>query len=184
MNEAVKNLRHKDYNPCGELTGVEREICDEATKNFPNLPFSEVMRAVAVKAVAKLEHEKNFPNEAALIDWSLHELNQVEWHVVVQFGDSSPLEVGLSKYVAHVLYENRYNIHYNALLNYCRTLDEKAFATGLPAEQLEQKIDSLAKEADYSTKVNDLIEQLHNFIKGSGSICLSDIVTTIFDVFT
>ena len=183
MHESVKNLSLKDYNPCGELTGVERELCDEATKNFPNLPFSEVMRAVAVKAVAELQ-TKNFPNEAALVDWSLHELNQVEWHVVVQFDDSSPLEVGLSKYLAHVLYENRYNIHYNALLNYCRTLDEKVFAMGLPAEQLEQKIDSLAKEADYSTKVNDLIEQLHKFIEGYGSICLADIVTTIFDVFT
>ncbi|MBR1646404.1 MAG: hypothetical protein IJ774_13805 [Selenomonadaceae bacterium] len=184
MHESVKNLSLKDYNPCGELTGVEREICDEATKNFPNLPFSEVMRTVAVKFIAELERKKFFPNEAALVDWSLHELNQVEWHVVVQFGDSSPLEVGLSKYLAHVLYENRYNVHYNALVNYCRTLDEKVFAADLTSEQLEQKIDSLAKEADYSTKVNDLIEQLHNFIKGSGSICLADIVTTIFDVFT
>ena len=184
MHEIVKSLQLKDYNPCGELTGVERKLCDEAATNFPNLPFVEVMRAVAVKAVAELDNKKTFPNEAALVDWALHNMNEVEWHVVVAFDESSTLQVGLSKYLAHVLYENRYNIHYNALVNYCRTLDEKVFGIGLTAEQLEHKIDELAREADYSTTVNALIDKLLNFVKGSQSNSIIDGVVALFDAFT
>ena len=184
MHEIVKSLQLKDYYPCGDLTGRERQICDEAATNFPNLPFVEVMRAVAVKAVAELDHEKVFPNEAALVDWALHELNKDEWHVVVKFDESSPLEVGLSKYLAHVLYENRYNIHYNALVNYCRTLDEKVFGIGITAEQLEHKIDELAKSADTSTRVNALIDKLLNFVKGSQSNSIIDGVVALFQSFT
>lgn len=184
MHEIVKSLQLKDYNPCGDLTGRERQLCDEAATNFQNLPFVEVMRAVAVKAVAELDHEKVFPNEAALVDWALHELNKDEWHVVVKFDESSPLEVGLSKYLAHVLYENRYNIHYNALVNYCRTLDEKVFGIGITAEQLEHKIDELAKQADTSTTVNALIDELLNFVKGSQANSIIDGVVALFQSFT
>lgn len=169
MHEIVKSLQLKDYNPCGDLTGRERQLCNEAATNFQNLPFVEVMRAVAVKVVAELDHEKVFPNEAALVDWAMRELNKDEWHVVVAFDESSTLQVGLSKYLAHVMYENRYNIHYNALVNYCRTLDEKVFGNALTAEQLERKIDELAKQADTSTTVNALIDKLLNFVKGSQS---------------
>ena len=183
LHESVKNLSLKDYNPCGELTGVERELCDAAAENFPNLPFSEVMRAVAVKFIAELEREKFFPNEAALVDWSLHELNQVEWHVVVKFDDSSPLEVGLSKYLAHVLYENRYNIHYNALVNFCRGFDESKIAVDLTTEQLESKINSVAQEADYSSSVNQLTEKILPVIGGSQSNGIIDGIVALLDSF-
>ena len=184
MHEIVKGLQLKDYNPCGDLTGHERKLCDEAATNFPNLPFVEVMRAVAVKAVAELDREKVFPNEAALVDWALREMNKDEWHVVVAFDESSPLQVGLSKYLAHVLYENRYNIHYNALVNYCRTLDEKVFGIGITAEQLEHKVDELAQEADTSTTVNALVDKLMNFVKGSQSNSIIDGIAALIDAFT
>jgi len=183
MHEIVKHLQLKEYNPCGELTGFERKLCDEAATNYFNLPFVEVMRAVALKAVAELDHEKVFPNEAALVDWALHELNKDEWRVVVKFDESSPLQVGLSKYLAHVLYENRYNIHYNALVNHCRTLDEKVFGIDLTAEQLEHKIDTLAQEADTSATVNALIDKLLNFVKGSQSNSIIDGVVALLHSF-
>ncbi len=184
MHELVKNLRHKDYNPCGELTGFERELCDEASKNFPNLPFAEVMRAVAVKAIAKLEREKKFPNKAALADWALYNLNEVEWRVVIKFDESSPLEVGLSKYLTHVLYENRYNIHYNALVDYCRAFDEKKVAVGLTSDALESKINSVAQQADCSASVNQLIEKISPVIGGSQSNSIIDGIVALIDSFT
>ena len=64
----------KEYNPCGDLTGRERALCDEAAKNFYNLPFYEVMRAVSVKAIADLEHEENFRNVDALKNWADYNL--------------------------------------------------------------------------------------------------------------
>ena len=70
MNELIKNLRNKEYNPCGDLTGREREFCDEASQNYFNLPFVEVMRTISVKAIAELEHEKNVRNVDALKNWS------------------------------------------------------------------------------------------------------------------
>lgn len=169
MHDAIKNLRRKEYNPCGDLTGRERELCDEAAANFYNLPFVEVMRAISVKAIAELEHEENFRNVDALKNWSSYNLSGDEWRANLNFETFTPLQAGICKYLVHVLYENRYNIHYNALINYCRTLDEKKFAIGLTGEQLEQKINSLAQEANYSSRVNDLIEELFNFVEGSQS---------------
>jgi len=66
-----------------------------------------------------------------------------------------------------LLYENRYNIHYNCLVNYCRDFDEGKFAIGLTGEQLEQKINSIAQEADYFSTVNALTDELLNFMEGS-----------------
>ena len=83
----------------------------------------------------------------------------------MNFDTFTTLQAGLCKYLVHVLYENRYNIHYNALTNYYRTLDEKVFPAQMTAEQLEQKINSLAQEANYFSSVNDLIGGLWNFLK-------------------
>lgn len=176
MYEPIKNLRHKEYNPCGDLTGRERELCDEATRSYFNLPYVEVMRTISIKAVAELEHETNFRNAelehetnfrnvAALENWATYNLNDVERRANLNFDTFTPLQAGLCKYLVHVLYENRYNIHYNSLLNYCGGLDAKAFPENLTAEQLEQKIDSLAQSADYFSRVNALIEELWNFFK-------------------
>ena len=164
MNEAIKNLRNKEYNPCGELTGRERELCDEASQNYFNLPFVEVMRAISIKAIAELEHEKNFRNIDALNNWASYNLNEVEQRANLNFDTFTPLQAGLCKYLVHVLYENRYNIHYNALANYSRALDEKVFPANLSADEFERKINSLAQEANYFSPVNDLIGGLWNFL--------------------
>ncbi len=179
----MKNLPNKEYNPCGDLTGRERELCDEAAQNYFNLPFVEVMRAVSVKAIAELEHEENFRNVDALKNWATYNLNEVERRANLNFDTFTPLQVGICKYLVHVLYENRYNIHYNALTNYCRTLDEKKFAIGLTSEQLEQKINSLAQGANYSSRVNDLIEELFNFLEGSQSNSFIDGTIALIDSF-
>ncbi len=161
----IKNLRHKEYNPCGDLTGREREFCDAATRSYFNLPYVEVMRTISIKAVAELEHETNFKNLAALENWATYNLNDVERRANLNFETFTPLQAGLCKYLVHVLYENRYNIHYNSLVNYCGGLDAKAFPKKLTAEHLEQKIDSLAQSANYFSNVNALIEELWNFFK-------------------
>ena len=173
MHELVKNLRRKEYNPCGDLTGRERELCDEATKNFFNLSFYEVMRAISVKALAELEHEKNFRNVDALKNWSTYNLSDDERRANLNFDTFTPLQAGLAKYLVHVLYENRYNIHYNALVDFARVFDEKKFAIGLTAEELERKINTLAQEANHSTTVNALNDELLNYVAGSDDIVSS-----------
>lgn len=163
------NLRHKEYNPCGDLTGRERELCDEAAKNYFNLPFVEVMRAVSIKAIAELENEENFRNVDALKNWADYNLNEVEQRANLNFNTFTPLQAGLCKYLVHLLYENRYNIHYNALINYSRTLDENVLNTPLTNEQIEQKINSLAQSANYYSRGNDLTESLLQFLKATNS---------------
>ncbi|MBR6711410.1 MAG: hypothetical protein IKI76_00220 [Selenomonadaceae bacterium] len=152
--------RNKEYNPCGDLTGRERELCDEASKNYFNLPFVEVMRAISIKAIAELEHKTNFRNVDALKNWSAYNLNEVEQRANLNFDTFTPLQAGLCKYLVHLLYENRYNIHYNALTNYCRTLDDIA----LTEEELERKINSIAQEANSFSTVDDLTGELWNFL--------------------
>ncbi|MBR2518954.1 MAG: hypothetical protein IKE46_04110 [Selenomonadaceae bacterium] len=183
MHELVKNLQHKEYNPCGELTGFERELCDEATKNFPNLPFVEVMRTISVKALAKLEHEKIFPKEAALVDWALHDLNADEWRAFLNFDTFTPIQTGLAKYLVHVLYENRYNIHYNALVDFCRDFDESKVAIGLTADELESKINSVAQQADCSASVNQLTEKISPVIGGSQTNSIVEGIVALLDAF-
>ena len=164
MHDAIKNLRGKDYNPCRDLTGFERELCDEATKNFYNLPFVEVMRAISVKAIAELEHEEKFRNVDALTNWAGYNLNDTEQRANLNFDTFTPLQAGLCKYLVHVLYENRYNIHYNALINYCRTLDDNAVRADVTDDALEQTIDAIVQRATHSAAVNDLIGELWNFL--------------------
>ena len=163
MHDAIKNLRLKEYNPCGDLTGRERELCDEAATNFYNLPFVEVMRTISVKAIADLEHEENFRNVDALKNWASYNLSGDEWRANLNFDTFTPLQAGICKYLVHVLYENRYNIHCNALINYCGTLDDKALPDGLTDERLEREINFLAQSANHSATVNDLIGGLWNF---------------------
>ncbi|MBD3879289.1 MAG: hypothetical protein SR1Q5_06360 [Quinella sp. 1Q5] len=162
MHDLIKNLKKKEYNPCGDLTGRERELCDEASKNYFNLPFVEVMRAISIKAIAELEYETNFRNVDALKNWSSYNLNEVERRANLNFETFTPLQAGLCKYLVHLLYENRYNIHYNALINHCRTLDD--FPAALTAEDLERKINTIAQEANYFSMVNDLTGELWNFL--------------------
>ena len=160
----IKNLQHKEYNPCGDLTGRERELCDAATKSYFNLPFFEVMRAVSIQAISELEHETNFNNVAALKDWSSYNLNDVEQRASLNFDTFTTLQAGLAKYFVHLLYENRYNIHYNCLVSYCRSLDEEASRSSLTSEELERKVNSLAQEANHFSTVNGLIDELRNFL--------------------
>ena len=160
----TKNLRQMDYNPCGDLTGRERELCNAATENFFNLPFFEVMRAISVKAVAELEYEENFRNVDALKSWASCNQSDDERRAGLNFETFTPLQSGLAKYLVHVLHENRYNIHYNALIKYCHTLDEKNFPATLTDDELNRKINSLAQEATHYSTVNALIEQLWNFL--------------------
>ena len=157
-------MTDKEYNPCGDLTGRERELCDEASQNYFNLPFVEVMRAISVKAIAELEHETNFRNVDALKNWSSYNLNEVEQRANLNFDTFTQLQAGLCKYLVHVLYENRYNIHYNALANYSRTLDEKVFPANLSADEFERRVNTLAQEANYFSTVNDLIGGLWKFL--------------------
>lgn len=154
----------KGYNPCGDLTGRERALCDEAAANYFNLPFAEVMRAISIRAIAELEHEENFRNVDALRNWADYNLSDNERRASLNFDTFTPLQAGLAKYLVHVLYENRYNIHYNALADYCRTLDAKAVRADLTDEQLEQRINSLAQGANYSSVVNTLIAELWHFL--------------------
>jgi len=160
MYELIK----KEYNPCGDLTGREREICDEATKNYFNLPFVEVMRAISIKNLAELENEKNFSNIDALKNWANYNLSDDERRANLNFNTFTPLQAGLSKYFVHVLFENRYNIHYNALINYCQTLDKNFFPNNLSEEDLKGKINSIAQQANHSATVNALIEEFLNFL--------------------
>ena len=178
MHDAVKNLRLKEYNPCGDLTGRERALCDEATKNFFNLPFVEVMRAVSAKTIAELEREENFPNVDALKHWSAYNLNDTERRASLNFDTFTPLQAGLAKFLVHLLYENRYNIHYNELVYFCRTLDDKIFPDDMTDEELERKIDNLAQTADYSTTYKGLNEDFINSL-ADGGVNVADILCDV-----
>ena len=173
MGNLRKNLREKNYNPCGTLTGHEKNICDAARKTYFNLPYVQVMRNISLAEIGTLEPTEKFANEAALIDWSKYDLNSEELKAAlnfdaVEFEKFSPLEVGLCKYFVHVLFENRYNIFYNRLVDYCGELDEKIFETAeknnLTSDALEQKINSLAGAGNYSMTFNNLTDEFLNFV--------------------
>ena len=125
------------------------------------------MRTISIRAISQLENQTNFRNVDALKNWASYNLNEVEQRANLNFDTFTTLQAGLCKYLVHLLYENRYNIHYNCLANYCRTLDEKVFRANLTEEELERKINSLAQEANYFSPVNDLIGELWNFLKAA-----------------
>ena len=175
MSDLKKNLREKNYNPCGTLTEREKNICDVARKSFFNLPYVQVMRNIVVAEIGAFKPDKDFHNAAALVDWSKKDLNSEEVKASfnfdsVEFENFTPLEVGLCKYFVHVLFENRYNIFYNRLVDYCNELDKEIFETaernGLTFDVLEQNINSLAQKGNYSMTFNNLTDEFLNFIIG------------------
>ena len=178
MHETIKNLRLKEYNPCGDLTGFEHDFCDGARKEFFTLPFEQVMRTALARWLGKLEQENNLRNVDALKHWASYNLNDIERRVVITFETSSTLQIGLAKYLTHLLYENRYNIHYNELVYFCRTLDEKIFPDDMTSEELERKIDYLAQTADYSTTYKGLNEDFINSLAGGG-VNVADILCDV-----
>lgn len=173
MNGLLKNLQTKNYNPCGNLTGREEIICNLARKSFFNMPYIQVIRNIVIAEIGAFKPTKIFMNENALIEWAARDLNSEEIKAAfdfnsVEFESFSPIEVGLYKYFIHILYENRYNIFYNRLIDYCNELDEKIFDTAeknnLTFDALENKINSLAQSGNYSQTFNNLTDDFLNFI--------------------
>ena len=173
MSDLRKNLREKDYNPCGTLTEREKNICDAARKTYFNLPYVQVMRNIVIAEIGAFKPDENFSNKNALLDWAKYDLNSEAIKAAFDFNadefeNFSPLEVGLCKYFVHVLFENRYNIFYNRLVDYCGELDEKIFEAAeknnLTFDALEQKINSLAGEGNFSMTFNNLTDEFLNFI--------------------
>ena len=173
MNNLVKNLQEKNYNPCGDLTGREVEICNNARKSFLNLPFRQVMRNIVISEIGSMMPDNNFENASAIENWSSRALDDCELLAAVdfdaeEFENFSPLERGFCKFSIHILRENRYNIFYNRLIDYCHELDEEIFETaaknGLTFDTLEKKINSFAQEGTFSMTFNDLTDEFLNFV--------------------
>ncbi len=173
MNNLVKNLREKKYNPCGTLTGREIEICDKARKNSLKLPYSQVMRNIVISEIGSMMPGESFENSSALKDWSARTLNDEKLLAAVdfdapEFEGFSTLERGFCKFSVHILLENRYNIFYNRLIDYCRVLDAEIFDTaeknGLTFDALEKEIDFFAKDGNFSMTFTDLTDELLNFL--------------------
>ena len=173
MNNLVKNLQEKNYNPCGELTGREVEICEKARKNSLNLPYSQVMRNIVISEIGSMMPGESFENSSAIKDWSARTLDDAELLKAVNFDASefenfSSLERGFCKFLIHILRENRYNIFYNRLIDYCYELDAEIFDTaeknGLTFDALEKKINFFAQEGNFSMTFTDLTEEILNFI--------------------
>lgn len=162
-------LKRKNYNPCGELTGREIEICDAALTSYFNLPFAQVMRNIVVQEISRGAAVKN---EQAILNWANYNLNDVENSAALDFQNFTPAQIGLSKYLLHLLFENRYNIEYNRLANYCATLDENILSAaeshGLTFDALERKINSIAQETNYAATFDDMTAELENFVRGFG----------------
>ena len=150
-------MSKKEYNPCGDLTGREREICNAAVTSYSDLPFVQVMRNITLAEISRIGMDENFSNAEKITDWSKRDLNDIERQACVdfnsvQFETLSPLQIGLFKYFIHLLYENRYNIFYNRLVNFCA--DE-----GINLDEVtERKLNRTAQEGDYFTSFNALTE--------------------------
>ena len=175
MNNLKKNLQEKNYNPCGNLTGREEIICNLARKSFFNLPYIQVIRNIVIAEIGAFKPTEKFMNKNALTDWANRDLNSIEIKAAFDFNSAefenfSAIEVGLYKYLIHILYENRYNIFYNRLIDYCDELDEKIFdnaeKNNLTFDALENKINSLAQSGNYSQTFNNLTDEFLNFIMG------------------
>ena len=148
-------LRLKNYNPCGSPIGRENEICNAALTSYFNLPFVQVMRNVAI---SEFTNAAKIQNEAAVLNWANYNLNEIENQAAINFENAAPLEIGLYKFILHLLFENRYNIEYNLLANYAKNIS---------AENLEQKINSIAQNANYYSTFDDLTAELE-FLKAKG----------------
>ena len=143
----------KNYNPCGAPTGRENDICNAALTSYFNLPFVQVMRNVAISEFTK---DFKIQNEAAVLNWANYNLNGIETQAAIHLDDAAPLKIGLYKFILHLLFENRYNIEYNRLATYAKNIS---------AENLEQKINSLAQNANYFSTFDDLTSELENVIR-------------------
>lgn len=143
-------INFKSYNPCGAPTGKENEICNAALTSYFNLPFVQIMRNVAISEFTK---DFKIQNEAAVLNWANYNLNEIENQAAVNFENAAPLKIGLYKFILHLLFENRYNIEYNRLATYAKDFS---------AENLEQKINSLAQNANYFSTFDDLTTELEN----------------------
>lgn len=154
-------LALKNYNPCGSPTGSENEICNAALTSYFNLPFVQVMRNVAIS-----ECTKKFPiqNEAAILNWANYNLNEIEMQAAINFENAAPLEIGLHKFILHLLFENRYNIEYNRLANVLNK-NIYSYAKDISAENLEQKINSIAQNTNYHSTFDDMTAELENVIR-------------------
>lgn len=145
-------LTLKNYNPCGAPTGRENEICNAALTSYFNLPFVQVMRNVAI---AEFTKDFKIQNEASVLNWANYNLNEIETQAAINLDAAAPLKIGLYKFIMHLLFENRYNIEYNRLANYAKDFS---------AENLEQKINSLAQNANYFSTFDDLTTEFENVI--------------------
>ena len=153
-------LAKKNYNPCGELTGREREICDTALTSYDDLPFVQVMRNVVLDLGFRAQGE-------GLSNWADYGLNEIESRACINFNSTefsgmSTLEIGLFKYLIHVLFENRYNIFYNRLVKFCA--DENISVD----DKLEHILDRTAQEGDYFMSFNTLTENFRYAISHGG----------------
>ena len=155
-------LTKKNYNPCGDLTGREREVCDAALTSYDDLPFVQVMRNVVL-----VNSEKSIVNSDKINNWAEYGLNEIESRACInfnstEFSNMSPLEIGLFKYFIHLLFENRYNIFYNRLVKFCA--DENISVD----ENLEHTLNRVAQEGDYFTSFNTLTENFRYAISHGG----------------
>ena len=146
-------LQLKNYNPCASPTGRETEICNTALTSYFNLPFVQVMRNVAI---SEFNNTAKIQNEAAILNWANYNLNEIEMQASINFENAAPLEIGLHKFILHLLFENRYNIEYNRLANYAKDFS---------AENLEQKINSIAQNTNYYSTFDDMTAELENVIR-------------------
>lgn len=146
-------LRLKNYNPCGSPTGRENEICNAALTSYFNLPFVQVMRNIAI---SEFTNAAKIQNEAAILNWANFNLNEIENQAAINFADAAPLEIGLYKFILHLLFENRYNIEYNRLATYAKDFS---------VDGVEEKINSIAQNANYFSTFDDLTAELENFLR-------------------
>ena len=157
-------LNKKNYNPCGDLTGRERAICDDALTKYFDLPFVNVMRNVVL---AEISHVKHTYDEKKISDWAAQNLNDVERQACIDFNSTefsgmSAAQIGLFKYFVHLLFENRYNIFYNRLVNFCA---EENFNV---TDNLEKILDRTAQVGDYFTSFNTLAENFQYNLSHGG----------------
>lgn len=143
----------KNYNPCGGLTGRENEICNAALTSYFNLPFVQVMRNIAIQEFQNC----NVTNEQAILNWANYNLNEIENQASIPMDNAAPMQIGIYKFILHLLFENRYNIEYNRLVKYCENIS---------ADNLEDKINFIAQKTNYYSTFDDMTAELENFIRG------------------
>lgn len=143
----------KNYNPCGSLTGRETEICNAALTSYFNLPFVQVMRNIAIQEISS---DIEVANDAAILNWANYNLNEIENQAAIPMDNAAPAQIGLYKFILHLLFENRYNIEYNRLVKYCEEIS---------ADNLDDKINFIAQKTNYFSTFDDMTAELENIIR-------------------